>query len=391
MSREQAFNILNINHDKKVILSLDGGGIRGIMTLQLLKKLEEISAMPCYELFDMVAGTSTGGIIAGLIALGKKASEIEELYVKLVKKVFTSRHWAANRFVNPPAYTKENYRNILSEVVGKETTLLNACKKSGIDLMITSKDVAAGEETFFTCFEHGGKYYGTYKDVLLRSVMEATMSAPTYFTPLERFVDGGVTTYNNPVLAAIMEAINYGPIGKYFIDNLTVFSFGTGCRPQFVKPEDVPHPDGPDVAFWLQWIMTEAGDDASDMQSYLLRSKNLFRDLDFRRFQLSLDSNAISKLPNHELGHIDDIEADWLRDLTDEELADMKLDNVKYFPVMKVIGEAFVEFILEKQKPAFGKDFVDDDGKELLVSRLGDVSRIKKQMSKSSWLDKYES
>ena len=48
------------------------------------------------------------------------------------------------------------------------------------------------------------------------------------------------------------------------------------------------HPDGPDAYFWLQWIMTEAGDDASDMQNFLLRS-GAFKGLDFRRFQISLD------------------------------------------------------------------------------------------------------
>src|SRR5690349_115311 len=64
-SRKQAFENLNIDPKKRVILCLDGGGMRGILTIQLLKKFEEIAGIPCYELFDMVAGTSTGGIIAG--------------------------------------------------------------------------------------------------------------------------------------------------------------------------------------------------------------------------------------------------------------------------------------------------------------------------------------
>ena len=96
--RDQAFSKLNISRLNKTILCLDGGGVRGIITLQLLKKLEEVVGIPCYDLFDMVAGTSTGGIIAGLIASGKKASEIEHLYIKLTKKVFTGRHWTATLF-----------------------------------------------------------------------------------------------------------------------------------------------------------------------------------------------------------------------------------------------------------------------------------------------------
>ncbi len=269
--KEQSFARLNIKSGNKVILCLDGGGIRGIMTLQLLKKLEEVAGLPCYELFDMVGGTSAGGIIAGLIAMGKTATEIEDLYIRLVKQVFTKRSWVANRFLDPPEFTKKNYRSILKEIIGADTTIQDACVKTGVDIMILAKDVAAGEETYFTCFRDGDDHIGTYKDVLLRAVMEATMSAPTYFTPLERFVDGGVTTYNNPAFAAIMEAVKYGPKGKYDTSALTVFSFGTGCRPQFVLPENVAHPDGPDAYFWLQWMMTEAGDDASDMQNFLLR------------------------------------------------------------------------------------------------------------------------
>jgi len=386
--REKAFEVLGIKPENRALLSLDGGGIRGIMTLQLLKKLEEVAGIPCYELFDMVAGTSTGGIIAGLIATGKTAAEIETLYIRLVKQVFTKKSFASNRFLFPPEYTKKNYRDILRQNLD-DITLKEACIKSGTDIMITSKDVSAGEETYFTCFHDDNGYYGTYRDVLMRAALEATMSAPTYFTPLERFVDGGVTTYNNPVLAAIMEAVKYGAPGKYLSEKLAVFSFGTGCRPQFVPPDKVTHPDGPDAYFWLQWLMTEAGDDASDMQNFLLRS-GAFNGMQFRRFQISLDTEAVKKLPNRELTDLHDVKADWLWDLTDEELADIPLDKVSLFPLMQVIGEAMVEYITTIQHTPFTADLLGADGKELLVSRQGDVTRIKTQMSRAAWLDDFE-
>jgi hypothetical protein len=391
--RETAFKKLGIKSDHRVILALDGGGIRGILTLQLLKKLEAVAGVPCYELFDFVAGSSTGGIIAGLIALKKTATDIEALYDKLVRKVFKHRGIFAHRFTNPPQYDKVNYRKALSEIVGVSTTLQQACKKSGVDLMITAKDVAAGEETFFSCFKNGSTWTGGYREILLSAAMEATMSAPTFFNPLERFIDGGTTTHNNPTLAAVIEAVRYGPRSKrhvYDISKLTVFSFGTGCRPQFVTPDQVMSPPGPDVMFWLQWLMTESGDDASDMQMYLLRTSALFPGLDLRRFQISLDKEAIRKLPNHPLGDIDDTDANWLRDLGDKELADIQLDNVKYFPVMKVIGQAMVDFIVahakRRRKKPFSYDLVND-GKELLVTRRGDIQRIRKQLSTPRWLD----
>ncbi|MCB0281323.1 MAG: patatin-like phospholipase family protein [Calditrichae bacterium] len=388
--RKQAFAKLKINPENKTILALDGGGIRGIMTLQMLKKLEDIAGIPCYKLFNMVAGTSTGGIMAGLIASGKTAYEIEDLYIKLVKQVFKKKSWAAHRLLNPPEYSKKNYRKILKETLG-DLTVKELCEKNNIDLMITAKDVVAGEETFFSYFTQNtsAKKY-TYEDVLVRAALEATMSAPTYFAPLERFIDGGVTTYNNPAMAALIEAVHYGPAGKYETEKITLYSFGTGCRPQFITADNVNNPKGLDVYFWLQWIMTEAGDDASDLQNYILRS-GLIKGLDFRRFQLSLDKKAIKNLPNIDLTKIDDIAADKLHDLSDEDLADIPLDKVALFPLMKEIGQAITEKITELQEHPFSTDLVDKNKKEILVSRLGAIDQIKKQFSDAKWLDKIES
>src|ERR1700757_473457 len=120
-ARLQAFQKLQIDPQHRTILSLDGGGMRGILTIQLLKKLEEVVGIPCHQLFDMVAGTSTGGIIAGLIATGHTAVEIEKMYEDLVTQVFDKRA-LGNRFVNPPAFTKGKYRPLLKDVV-KDVTL----------------------------------------------------------------------------------------------------------------------------------------------------------------------------------------------------------------------------------------------------------------------------
>lgn len=263
-SRKQAFENLNIDPKKRVILCLDGGGMRGILTIQLLKKLEEVAGIPCYELFDMVAGTSTGGIIAGLITTGHTAADIEEMYISLVTEVFDKK-LLGNRFINPPAFTKDKYRSLLRGIV-HDVSLEEACRANDLDLMITAQDISASEETFFSCFKQDdGTFYGTYKNVLLRAVMEATMSAPTYFYPLERFLDGGTTTYNNPALAAFIEAVSYSRADKvsgssaYQLSGITLFSFGTGISLQFIKPEETVNPQGVDVVFWLNWLMTHTG------------------------------------------------------------------------------------------------------------------------------------
>src|SRR5689334_10520596 len=95
--RRKARRALNINEDNRIILSIDGGGMRGIFTLQLLKELEKLAGAPIHQWCDMVAGTSTGAIISGLIASGRSATQIEELYVQLVSRVFLKKGLLSNR------------------------------------------------------------------------------------------------------------------------------------------------------------------------------------------------------------------------------------------------------------------------------------------------------
>jgi hypothetical protein len=392
-ARLQAFKNLAIDPRRRAILCLDGGGMRGILTIQLLKKLEEIAGIPCYQLFDMVAGTSTGAIIGGLITTGHSAIEIETLYENLVTEVFDKRT-LGNRFINPPAFTKEKYRDLLKGVV-KDATIQEACLATDIDLMITSRDMSAAEETFFTCFKQAdGSCYGTYKDILLRAAMEATMSAPTYFFALERFVDGGTTTYNNPSLAAYMEAVSYSrpdknqDLSNYKIDGITLFSFGTGISRQFIKPTETLNPHGLDIAFWLNWLMTATGQDASAMQVDTMRSPMIQKAIDFRRFQISLDPAAIKLLPNTDALDERKYHSKWLYDLTEEILGDIDMADVTKFDLMKVIGGQMAAFIVNS-----GNGFKSDlaaNNRDLLVTTSGDISRIQKQLSDPLWLDAFK-
>jgi hypothetical protein len=388
-ARAEAFKKLNIAPNKRLILALDGGGMRGILTIQLLKALEKTAGLPCYDLFDMVAGTSTGAIIAGLIVTGHSAIEIEKLYIQMVTQVFDHKA-LGNRYINPPAFSKDKYRELLRQTVD-DVTLQKACALKNIDLMITSRDLAAAEETFFSCFRQpDGSYYGTYKDVLLRAAMEATMSAPTYFNPLERFVDGGSTTYNNPSLAAFMEAVSFSredrdeALSDYQLNAICLFSFGTGIARQFLQPMEAMHPHGIDIVFWLNWIMTATGQDASAMQVDAFRSPMIRKVIDFRRFQISLDPAAIKLLPNSDQLNPHKYGSQWLHDLTEETLDNIDMADVTKFDLMQVIGQQVAEYIVTQ-----GGNFTTDlaaNNRDLLVTTSGDIDRIKKQMGDAAWL-----
>lgn len=389
-ARREAFSRLNIPVESRAILCLDGGGIRGILTIQLLKKLEEKAGLACYDLFDMVAGTSTGAIIASLIALGHSARQIEEMYTQLVTKVFEKKMFRG-RFLNPPAFTKNNYRQLLKKLVG-DITLEKACALHDLDLMITANDIFAGEETFFSCFkQEDGTFHGTYKEILLRAAMEATMSAPTYFYPFGRFLDGGTTTYNNPALASFIEAISYSspknitPV--YSLSSISLFSFGTGMSRQFKNYKQTTKPRGLAISFWLHWIMNQTGQDASMMQVNTFRSPIIKKMVDFRRFEISIDQPALQKLKNIGTLNPKKYGTEWLHDVSPKTLNNIDLADTKKFDLMKVIGEQMAEYIITSGNN-FQKDLINERENDQLVSFFGDTENIKEQMSDPSWIDK---
>jgi len=390
-TRLKAFKNLNIPAGNKTILCLDGGGIRGILTIQLLKKLEDVAGIPCYELFDFVAGTSTGAIISGLIASGYKADKIEEIYDQFVNPIFTLRiPIVSGTKVFIPKFDKKKYREILFKTLNN-ITLKEACDKTGIDLMITSKDIQEGEETFFSYFRKRKK--NTYGNVLLRAVMESTMSAPTYFHPFERFVDGGVTTFNNPSMAAIMEACSYGPVagGKpvFNPEKLTLFSFGTGCSMKFLKPETAMN--FCTAIDWLGWLLDENSDDSSDMQTYFLRS-GLMKGLDYRRFQSALSGVDIDTLLKNKLPECSQKVLNQLELIRTDQITDMDMADLDYYEISKVLGELIVEEIIKTQKKPFSEDLLNPKtGKDLLITRKGNVGEIQKNLSDPNWVNAFES
>ncbi|MEO8819576.1 MAG: patatin-like phospholipase family protein [Ginsengibacter sp.] len=389
-ARTEAFARLKIPEESRAILCLDGGGIRGILTIQLLKTLEEKAGLPCYDLFDMVAGSSTGAIIAGLITFGHSAAQIEEMYTELVTKVFEKKMFRG-RFLNPPAFTKNNYRQLLKSIVG-DITLEKACALHDLDIMITANDIFAGEETFFSCFKQkDGTYFGTYKDILLRAAMEATMSAPTYFYPFGRFLDGGTTTYNNPSMATFIESVSYSAAKNvepvYSSSDISLFSFGTGMSRQFKNYKQTVRPRGLAISFWLHWIMNQTGQDASMMQVNTFRSSIIKKMVDFRRFEISLDMPAIKKLKNAETLDAKKYGTTSLHNISSKIISNIDLADVRKFDLMKVIGQQMAEYIITSGNN-FQSDLINDNENDVLVSFLGDIDKIKSQMGDASWVDK---
>jgi len=231
----------------KRILTLDGGGIRGALTLGYLEKIEAILArrskrvdFRLTDYYDFISGTSTGAIIAAGLSIGLKASEIKEKYLNLGGKIFGSRN---NWLVYGLRGAKYKHRAIekgLKEVFG-ERTLGDESIKSLLCIVTKRIDTFSAWPVTNNPL---AKYYEDNKDIPLWELVRASAAAPTYFKPkrlrintpaknpplVGLFVDGGVTLANNPAFQTFLltQARGYNiewPAGE---DKLFFTSIGTG-------------------------------------------------------------------------------------------------------------------------------------------------------------------
>lgn len=241
----------------KRILSLDGGGLRGALTLGILHEMEahlrkRYGGDPDFRLahyFDLIAGTSTGAIIAATLALGLRPKEVfDDHYRKLGAKVFKKGPWrfAARMTFGlvRPKFDRRVLAQYLRKAVGEGTCLGDGRLLTGL-LMITKR--LDTHSVWALGNNPRGDYFGppdSNCDYPLWEILRASAAAPSYFEPVRldvgdvraKFIDGGMTPFNDPTLQALMYATLNGyrvgwPMGS---DNLLVISVGTGS---FKPPE----------------------------------------------------------------------------------------------------------------------------------------------------------
>ncbi|MGV3574624.1 MAG: CBASS cGAMP-activated phospholipase [Devosia sp.] len=208
------------------ILSLSGGGYRGLFTAEILARLEDKAGKPIGQCFDMIAGTSIGGIIAMGLALGKTATEIRDVFLDQGDTVFPPRglpgqglRWLKG-FVMPK-YASSPLRATIERIIDPDARILD-CRTR---LLIPTVNMTAGRlQMFKTPHHHTLTEDGVHKTV---EVALATSAAPTYF-PLAKighnfYADGGLAA-NSPDICAVHEAIHF--CGQE-LENVSVLSIGT--------------------------------------------------------------------------------------------------------------------------------------------------------------------
>jgi len=189
------------------ILSLDGGGIRGLLTTIMLERLESINPN-WLEKVDLLAGTSTGGIIALGLAKGLTPTQLRELYEQKGSKIFDDSWMDDLKDIGGLAgadYDNKNLKEELDKIFG-DTKLRSLQKKvliPAFDLDNESKNEK--KRSWSPKFFHNFSGSDTDGGKLAREVALCTSAAPTYFPSFDGYIDGGVVA-NNPSVAALAQS-----------------------------------------------------------------------------------------------------------------------------------------------------------------------------------------
>ena len=265
------------------LLSIDGGGLCGLIPAEALilmeKQLDDLTGkqLPLCDRFDLIGGTSTGAILAAGLCLGLKASQLRDFYLNFGKEIFTKVFLPIRFWHSYPSGPLEKH---LKEVFGEDTTL--GSPKLRTNILIVAKNATQGTTWFFTN-NPKGKYYGTNASLPLWQIVRASSAAPTFFPPQKisapdgqgqihnyEFIDGGVSSYNNPSLQLFLEATdrqyNFGwPTGT---DKLLLLSLGTGFNSSSVKEGKASRFN---LLDWARYSVKGLLGDANLQQNVLMR------------------------------------------------------------------------------------------------------------------------
>ena len=291
-----------VKKEHKLVLSLDGGGVRGLATVIFLKELEKASGKKIVDLFDFFIGTSVGGLNAMHLAVNEiEVSELESFWSQdNLAMSMQSSFWTKNFFLKTkPIYNNKSKTELLEKYFGNK--LISESKKP---IAVLAYDVENRKPRVLTSY--------TDQAIKATSAINATSAAPLYY-PTVKIEDGswlidGSVVSNNPCL------IGYNEARKYFkTDNIKVFSVGTGRH--------LNNLDGEDSSKWgpFGWL-------TNDILGILLESHadhEILNDLIGKNY---LRINSIAENINWDL---DDYTEDNLRNIRNMGLDWWNLNNKK--------------------------------------------------------------
>jgi patatin-like phospholipase/acyl hydrolase len=259
------------------VLSIDGGGIRGLIPALVLAEVERRSGRRVWELFDLIAGTSTGGILACALSAPDPlpAEQLVALYEEEGPAIFDRSVW--QRVRSGEGLLDEKYDSAALDHALERFLSDKRLAETKPDLLVPAYNMGEPGPYFFK----SRKAREEGEDFPLSVVARATSAAPTYFEPLsltgQAFVDGGVFA-TNPAMCAYAEVVRFQPAAE-----IVLLSLGTGQRTRKRRFADVKDWG---LLEWARPILDVVFDGVSDAVDYQLR--HALEDGSYWRLQVEL-------------------------------------------------------------------------------------------------------
>ncbi len=337
----------------KRILTLDGGGVRGVLTLQYLKRIEGLlkdqhgRAVRLCDYFDLIAGTSTGAIIAASLALGMSAAKVEKEYRKLAAEVFRHRWYrlGALRAKFDAAALTRALKGLFEERTVGSTDL-----RTG--LLIVTKRIDSGSQ-WPLANNPRAKYFHARPgstavpngDYPLWRVVRASTAAPHYFEPEKievhpgqekEFIDGGVSTANNPTLEALklVTLRGFGVCWPTGANELLIVSCGTGRADASEKPSAIA---GKHALVALTSVLNDCADLVETVMQWVSRSPTA-RSIDGDIGDLAGDLLTTEPLCTYRRFNVE-FTAKWLQRELGGKLSPRQLERLQEMDLPANIGE----------------------------------------------------
>ena len=301
------------------ILSLDGGGLRGLITARLLARLNAHPQIAGWlDTVDLFAGTSTGGILALGLASGKTPEEICDVYKQRGGVIFDDSIWDNLRDLGKTIGADNSSKGLKAELktVFGDLKLRDITRKVAIPTFDLDNEEVAAKRTWKPKIFHNFKGADSDGEQLVAHIAQYTSSAPTYFPSADGYIDGGVYA-NNPSIVALAQAISRRnqPAERAALDEVVMLSLGTGVSLTYIKGQTLDW----GYAQWAQPLINVLMDGVAGISDY--QARQLLDDR-YHRLQIVFQPNetialdAVDKLDRMDeiaTGHPLQETVDWLR------------------------------------------------------------------------------
>jgi uncharacterized protein len=296
------------------VLAIDGGGIRGIVPAVILSEIQKRLGTNLYNVFDLISGTSTGGIIALGIGTRCKSGqpyspdELLQLYVQSGPVIFKKNLLTPERELILPKYSPDSLEATLEKFFGDAEF-----KTALTPLLISSYDLQGQLPFFFKSHKITAQPNYNWPVV---SIARATSAAPTFFPPLHlvrdnedyALVDGGVYV-NNPSMAAYAEARSLYADAAQFV----VVSAGTGNR-----QDQIPYSEAKEWGLlgWAKQIVPVFMDSVSEGVDYEMRAMPGCTYYRLQVENLSSASNEMDDVTRENLANLQTVARDYVASIS---------------------------------------------------------------------------